>query len=219
MLNRILASAGAASAGLLLLALVAPSASAADEASAGNSAEYNQQLLTIEEQVHSLKEDVFRAKATLQLLKEIVVQGSAAGSRASIWHINNLGRAYSIESVAYYVDGQSKFSKVDSAGGLDASREFKVFEGALPPGNHNLTVNLQLRGSGYGVFNYVQNYTFNVQSGTVFVAEEGKSCSVRVIADERKGVGKSFTERPLVRFETKCIRLADTAEAGEDGLQ
>lgn len=192
------------------------SSSTTTEEGAANSAEYNRQLLTIEEQVHSLKEDVFRAKATLQLLKEIVVQGSAVGSRATVWHINNLSRSYTIESLAYYLDGQGKFSKVDASGGLNQVKEFKVYEGALPPGNHNLTVNLQLRGNGYGIFSYVQNYTFNVQSSTVFVAEEGKSCSVRVFADERKGFGRSFIERPNVRFETKCIRLADTAAGAED---
>jgi len=176
------------------------------------SSDYNRELLTIEEEVHSLKEQVFRSKATLQLLKEIVVQGSSAGSRATIWHVNKLGRGYTLESVAYYLDGQGKFSKADEAGGLDEMREFKVFEGAVPPGNHNLTVNLKLRGNGFGVFSYVKNYSFNVQSSTAFVAEEGKSCSVRVVADERKGIGRSFTERPSVQFETQCIRLADTGE-------
>lgn len=185
-------------------------ASEAAGAEARASSEYNRELLSIEEQVHSLKEQVFRSKATLQLLKEIVVQGSSVGSRATIWHVNKLGRGYTLESVAYYLDGQGKFSKADPAGGLDDMREFKVFEGAVPPGNHNLTVNLKLRGSGFGIFSYVKNYTFNVQSSTAFAAEEGKSCSVKVITDERGGIGKSFTERPNVTFETQCIRLADT---------
>ena len=37
-------------------------------------ADFNRELLTIEERVNSLKERVFRSKATLQLLKEIVVR-------------------------------------------------------------------------------------------------------------------------------------------------
>lgn len=178
-------------------------------------ADYNRQLLTIEEEVHSLKEQVFRAKATLQLLREIVVQGTSAGSRATIWHENKLGRGYTIESIAYYLDGQGKFSKADPTGGLDEMREFKVFEGAVPPGSHNVTVNLRLRGNGFGVFSYVKDYTFNVQSSHSFVAEEGRNCSVRVIADERKGIGRSFTERPNVQFETTCTRLSDAAPSGE----
>jgi hypothetical protein len=177
--------------------------------------DYDRQLLTIEEEVHSLKEQVFRAKATLQLLKEIVVQGTSAGSRATVWHENKLGRGYTVESIAYYLDGQGKFSKADPTGGLDEMREFKVFEGAVPPGAHNVTVNIRLRGNGFGVFSYVKDYTFNVQSSHSFVAEEGKNCSVRVVSDERRGIGRSFTERPNVQFETTCTRLTDAAGSSE----
>jgi nucleoid-associated protein YgaU len=187
-------------------------APAADDKSAEQAAsDYNRELLTIEEEVHSHKEKVFRAKATLQLLKEIVVQGNSAGSRATIMHENKLGRGYTLESISYYLDGQGKFSKADPTGGLDDMREFKVFEGAVPPGSHNITVNLRLRGNGFGVFSYVKNYTFAVQSSTAFTAEEGKSCKVRVVMDERKGIGRSFIERPHVEFETRCIRLSDSA--------
>jgi hypothetical protein len=199
---------------LLLGSILFSPAVRAEEAEVVESAEFNRELLTVEEKVHALKERVFRSKATLQLLKEIVVQGSAEGARATIWHENRLGASYRLESLSYYLDGQGKFSKSDPTGGLDAMKEFKVFEGAVPPGNHNLTVAMKLRGSGLGVFSYVENYNFNVQSSTAFVAEEGKSCSVRVIANERRGIGRSFTERPNVTFETRCIRLADTA-AGE----
>lgn len=172
-------------------------------------ADFNQELLTIEEEVSSIKEQVFRSKATLQLLREIVVTGSAEGSQATIWHVNKLGSGYTLESVAYFLDGRGQFAKSDPTGVLDEQREFKVFDQALPPGNHNLTVNMKLRGNGFGVFSYVKDYTFNVQSSTAFVAEEGKSCQVRVIANERKGIGRSFTERPNVSFETRCIRASD----------
>lgn len=172
--------------------------------------DFNQELLTLEERVHSLKERVFRAKATLQLLKEIVVQGSTSGARATIWHVDKLGKGYMIESVAYYLDGQGKFSRADTTGQLDADKEFKVFDGAIPAGSHNVTVNLKLRGTGYGIFSYVENYSFNVQASTTFTAERGKSCQVRVVAGQRRGIGRSFTERPNITFDTRCIRVADT---------
>ena len=96
--------------------------------------DYNRELLTIEEQVNGLKERVFRSKATLQLLKEIVVQGSSSGSRGKITHINKLGKGYSIESISYYLDGQGKFSKVDTSGGLSAQKELAIFDGPIPRG-------------------------------------------------------------------------------------
>lgn len=200
---------------LVAAALAAPSAvaqDAAEEPTTVDAAEFNRELRTVEEQVHSLKEQVFRSKATLQLLKEIVVQGSASGSRSTIWHENRLGRGYKVESVRYFLDGQAKFSEVDAGGGLDNLEEVKVFEGAVPPGSHELLVNMRLRGSGYGVFSYVQNVQLTVQATTTFTAEEGKSCTVRAILDERKGVGRSFTERPAIQFETQCVRMTGVGE-------
>jgi hypothetical protein len=171
--------------------------------------DFNRELLTIEEQVNGLKERVFRSKATLQLLKEIVIQGSSSGSRGKIVHVNKLGRSYTIESISYYLDGQVKFSKVDLSGGLGAQKEVSIFDGPLPPGDHNLSVHLKLRGNGFGVFSYVSKYVFNVQASTAFSAEDGKSCRVKALIDERGGIGRSFTERPSVKFETRCIRLAE----------
>jgi len=171
--------------------------------------DFNRELLTIEEQVNGLKERVFRSKATLQLLKEIVIQGSSSGSRGKVLHVNKLGRSYTIESISYYLDGQVKFSKVDLSGGLGAQKQVSIFDGPLPPGDHNLSVHLKLRGNGFGVFSYVSNYVFNVQASTAFTAEDGKSCRVKALIDERGGIGRSFTERPSVKFETRCIRLAE----------
>jgi hypothetical protein len=190
------------------------SVSTEDAAAEERSSEFNRELLTIEENVNTLKERVFRSKATLQLLKEIVVQGSSAGSRGSVFHVNKLGRGYTIESVAYYMDGQGKYSKVDPSGALDGQREIKIFDGPIPPGNHNLTVHLKLKGNGFGIFSYVKDYVFNVQATTAFVAEDGKSCRVEAVVNERSGIGRSFTERPYVKFETRCIRLAEDSPEG-----
>jgi hypothetical protein len=186
-------------------------ASVSDAVSEG-AVTFDRELLTIEEQVNTLKERVFRSKATLQLLKEIVVQGSSSGSRGSLTHINKLGRSYTIESISYYLDGQGKFSRVDTVGGLDDQKEIRIFEGPIPPGNHNVSVHIKLRGSGFGIFSYVNNYVFNVQASTAFVAEDGKSCKVRAVINERGGISRSFTERPSVVFETRCIRLAEDGE-------
>mgnify|MGYP000565805190 CR=1 FL=1 len=178
---------------------------------AGDPSDFNRALRTVEEDVHALKEQVFRSKATLQLLQEIVVQGSATGARSTIWHENKLGKGYTVESIRYFLDGQPKFAKVDTENGLDDLQEVKVFEGAVPPGSHQLVVNMRLRGSGYGVFSYVKQVQLTVQATTTFTAEEGKSCAVRAVLDERKGLGRSFTERPAVQFETQCVRLSGSA--------
>lgn len=184
----------------------AEAAPPASEDATSDSASFNRELRSIEEEVNGLKERVFRSKATLQLLKEIVIQGSSSGSNATIWHVNKLGNAYSVESLSYFLDGQSKFSKTDEAGSLDQSKEFKVFEGAIPPGDHNITLNVRLRGNGFGIFRYVEKYQVNFKANSTFTAEEGKNCQIQVVLEKQKGIGKSFTERPTVAFETRCTR-------------
>ncbi|MFZ5475981.1 MAG: dihydrolipoamide acetyltransferase [Myxococcota bacterium] len=185
-------------------------AGAAASTSTGDEpADFNRELLTVEEQVDSLKERVFRSKATLQLLKEIVIEGASTGARATIWHVNKLGNGYRLESITYLLDGQSKFSKADPNGSLSESREFKIHDGAVPPGNHNLSVDFKIRPTGYGIFKYAQSYEIDVRSNYAFEAELGKSCTVRSILTDRGGVANSFEERARVDFEVKCERISD----------
>ncbi len=170
-------------------------------------ADFNRRLLTAEEEVNGLKEQVFRAKATLQLLKEIVIQGSTSGARAMLWHKNELGPAFTIQSVNYYLDGQSIYSKTVLDESLSGSKEFKLHDGPIPAGNHTIAVSMVLRGNGFGVFSYVDQYTFNVQSSYAFAAEDGKSCEVWIRIKERKGIGRSFVERPWVEYDLSCTRV------------
>lgn len=160
----------------------------------------SRELRTVEEDVNQLKERVFRSKATLQLLKELVVEGATVGSRVSIWHVNRLGGSYSMEAVKYFLDGKNVFTKVDPNGSLDVSRDLKVHEQAVPPGTHNLQVTMVLRGKGYRVFSYLRTYQFNLQSAYSFRVEEGRTTVVKVIAESR-GALKNFVERPTVRYD------------------
>jgi hypothetical protein len=178
-----------------------------DATGEASSAEFNRRLLTTEEQVNGLKEQVFRAKATLQLLKEIVIQGSSSGARAVLWHKNELGPAFTIQSVNYYLDGQSIYSKTVLDESLSGKDEFRLHDGPIPAGNHTIAVSMVLRGNGFGVFSYVDNYSFNVQSSYAFSAEDGKSCEVWIRVKERKGIGRSFVERPWVEYDLSCTRV------------
>lgn len=174
--------------------------------------QFNRELLSVEEQVNTLKERVFRSKATLQLLAEIVAQGTGTGSRASISHVNELGRSYKIESLSYYLDGQSRYARRAAEGGLDGVDEVKIFDGPIQAGTHTLSVTMQLQGSS-GVFSYVDQIGFNVQSSATFEVKDGDTCAIRVEADEHGGLSRSFTERPDIAFDIRCTRSMDDAGA------
>ena len=97
-------------------------------------------------------------------------------------------------------DGKNVFTKVDPGGSLDANRELKVHEQAVPPGTHNLQMTMVLRGKGYRIFSYLRTYQFNVQSSYSFRVEDGRTTLVRVIAESKGGL-KNFVERPTVRYD------------------
>jgi len=165
-------------------------------------AEFSRELRTVEEDVSNLKEQVFRSKATLKLLKELIVNSTATGSRIVLWHVNKLGAGYSMESAQYFLDGKSVFSKVDPGGTLDELREIKVHEQSAAPGAHSLQVNFVLRGKGHKVFSYLRTYQFKVQSSYAFQVEEGRLSSVRVIADSKGGL-KNFVDRPTIAYDER----------------
>lgn len=165
-------------------------------------ADFSRELRTVEEDVSNLKERVFRSKATLKLLKELIVDSAISGSRLAIWHVNKLGGGYSMESAQYFLDGKSVFTKVDPEGSLDTMRELKVAEQTVSPGTHTLQVNLVLRGKGYKVFSYLRSYQFKVTSSYSFKVEEGRISVIRVISDSRGGL-RNFVERPTIRYDER----------------
>lgn len=180
----------------------APAEPTAEEAAEDAASDFSRELRTVEEDVSNLKERVFRSKATLKLLKELVVDASATGSRVLLWHINKLGGGYSMESIQYFLDGKSVYSKVDPGGTLDTMRELQVHEQSLSPGTHSLQVNMVLRGKGYKVFSYLRTYQFKVQSSYSFKIEEGRVSTIRVIADSRGGL-RNFVERPTIQYDER----------------
>ncbi len=174
----------------------------AEDEDSGGQKVLNRELRTVEEEVNNLKERVFRSKATLQLLKELVVEGATGGSRVSIRHFNEMSKNYTIESLQYFLDGKNVFTKVDPGGELTFVKEMKIHEQTLPPGPHSLQVRMVLRGNGSGLFSYLRTYQFNVQSSYQFEVEEGKVSVLKVLADSRGGL-RDFTERPTIRYEER----------------
>ncbi|MCO4744420.1 MAG: dihydrolipoamide acetyltransferase [Proteobacteria bacterium] len=169
---------------------------------------FNRELRTVEQDVTRLKERVFRSKATLQLLKELVVEGASLGSRVVIHHVNEMGPSYTMESIQYFLDGRNVYNNADFEDGLDHLRDMKVHEQSVPPGPHTLQVQYSLRGNGFGIFSYLRTYSFKVQSSFEFEVDDGMATSVRVIADEHKGLTRTFMDRPNVKYmpDTQPIR-------------
>jgi hypothetical protein len=184
----------------------APAAPVATNSASAN----NVRLRDIERRVNELKEQIFRSKARLNLLKETVLHGVIAGSRAIITHRNEMGRMYTPIRYTYALDGNEIFSKVDESGKLADQKEFEVYNGSLAPGNHTLSVMMVYQGNG-AIFTYMKGYKFTAKSSHTFTASEGKQLTLKVVGFEK---GNPITtdpkDRPAVDFRETVLADKDS---------
>jgi hypothetical protein len=164
---------------------------------------------TLEERVSDLKEKIFRTKARLMNLQEMVIGGDVtSGSKAVLLHRNEMGSSFYLESASYALDGAPIYSKVDVDGDLEKRAEFEIFNGRVVPGSHQIAVQLIYRGNGHGLFSYLEGYKFKVQSSYTFNAEPGKVNTVKVVGFERGGLTAELKDRPAVRYDVDVQREA-----------
>ena len=172
---------------------------------------YTVRLHDLERRVNELKEQIFRSKARLNLLKETVLHGVIAGARAVITHRNEMGSMYTPIKYVYALDGQEIYSKVDESGKLADQKEIEVFNGSITPGNHTLSVQMVYQGNGYGVFSYLKGYKFIAKSSRTFTAPEGKQLQLKVVGYEKGNpVTTDPKDRPAVDFRESLVADKDT---------
>jgi hypothetical protein len=177
---------------------------------------YAARMAAMEQRVNELKERVFRSKARLNLLRETVLHGVIAGSRAVIVHRNEMGGSYRMVKAVYSIDGSQIFAQTDETGALDDKKEFEVFNGSILPGNHTVSVLLEYKGHGYGLFPYLEGYRFAVRSSYTFAAAEGKQTSLRVVGYEKGNITTDLKDRPAIDFRVSVTSPgAAKARAGQ----
>jgi hypothetical protein len=188
-----------------------PPADPATAAQTNANGSYTVRLHDLERRVNELKEQIFRSKARLNLLKETVLHGVIAGSRAIITHRNEMGSMYTPIRYVYALDGQEIYSKTDESGKMGDQKEIEVFNGSITPGNHTLSVQMIYQGNGYGVFSYLKGYKFTAKSSRTFTAPEGKQLQLKVVGFEKGNpVTTDPKDRPAVDFRESLIADKDT---------
>ncbi len=188
-------------------AAAAPAAPAPDGKALGAEEANELKVRTLEERVSDLKEKIFRTKARLMNLQEMVIGGDiTTGSKAVLVHRNEMGSSFYLESVAYALDGAPIYTKVDVDGDLEKREEFEIFNGRIVPGNHQISVQLTYRGHGYGLFSYLAGYKFKVQSSYTFSAEPGKVNTIKVVGFEKGGLTAELKDRPAIRYDMDVQR-------------
>ena len=176
---------------------------------------YAVRLRDLEQRINELKEQIFRSKARLSLLAETVLEGVVGGGQAVIIHENRMSESYKLVRVVYALDGAPIFTKADEEGSLGDQKEFEVYNGSIVPGEHTLTVSLEYRGHGYGVFAYLKGYRFKVRSTYTFAVPEGRVSTVYVVGYEKGGPTTPLEERPAVRYIERVERQTRPEVSGE----
>lgn len=188
-----------------------PVPSTADEA-------FDLRAKALEERVNDLKEKIFRTKYRLSTLAATVLGGlPSSGAKLALSHKNELGSSYVLVSAAYTLDGAPLYTKVDESGALDEKREFLVFDQRIAPGQHQISVQYELRGHGYGVFSYLEGMRLTLRSSHTFTVEPGKITRLTSLVHEKAGLTLEFADKPDVRFEMNVIKDIG-AGVDEEGL-
>ncbi len=162
---------------------------------------YGDRLDALQADVDDLKQKIFRSKTRLGLLKETVLRGVMAGSRIIIAHRNLMGSGFRLVRVVYILDGAQIYARTDETGTLDSEDEVVIFDGNLPPGAHNVTVELTYQGHGFGVFSYLSGYTFESRSSHSFDAPENAAMKLASIGFERGNITTEMKNRPSVSWQ------------------
>jgi hypothetical protein len=127
-----------------------------------------------------------------------------------------MGGSFRLVRVVYALDGQQIFARIDEdTSKLHDLKEIEVFSGPIAPGNHTLSVVLDYRGQGYGVFAYLKEYKFTVKSSHTFTASEGKETRLTVVGYEKGGITTQLKDRPAVEFKVNVV--ADRPEPAAGG--
>jgi hypothetical protein len=161
---------------------------------------YTVRLKDLEDRVNRLKEQVFRSKARLSLLAETVLEKKIAGATAVIAFHNEMGASFELAKATFLLDGGAILSKVDENGSLAERDVIELFSGPVVPGEHTLSVVLQYKGSGLGIFSYLKGYSFKVRSSRTFSVNEGKAIKIDIISFEKGNMTTPLEERPAIRY-------------------
>ncbi|MFW6058107.1 MAG: hypothetical protein ACOC9W_04550 [Persicimonas sp.] len=179
---------------------------------------YDVRIRELETKVDDLKEKVFRSKSRIVLLKETVLSGNLSGSRAVVSHTNDLGGAYELRRAHYSLDGSRLLNETADDDSLDDQPEIELFNGSISPGNHRVSIMLELKGTGFGLFSYMDDYKFTIKDSCDFTAQEGNSSVVAIRLIDRGGALADYEERPGIECVVNSVKLSgDDLQPEADG--
>src|SRR5690606_36336689 len=114
---------------------------------------------------------------------------------------SRMGWQYRWPKVAVILDGAQMYARTDDSGTLDAEDELPVLDGNIVPGPHTITVELTYQGQGFGVFSYLNGYTFEARSSYNFTAPENGAVRLLSSGYEKGNLTTEMKDRPSIEWQ------------------
>jgi hypothetical protein len=103
------------------------------------------------------------------------------------------------------LDGAQNYARTDDSGALDQEDEVTVLDGNIVPGPHTITVELTYQGQGFGVFSYLNGYTFESRSSHNFTAPENGAVRLMSAGYEKGNLTTEMKDRPSVDWQETAL--------------
>jgi len=161
----------------------------------------------IVKKIKALQKKIKQSQKRMDDVVSIVLNTSETkGAKAILALENKMSGSFVLIQSVVNLDGAPIFKKTDDDGLLEGG-EMEVFNGAILPGEHTLSVLLVYRGAGYGIFSYLKGYRFKVRSSHKFKVKEGKGVKLTVVGYEKGDEETKMENRPAVKYVEKKITV------------
>lgn len=191
-----------------LLFLFAFFSAAAIAAQDGSKAADQAAMAETERQIGELKESAFKAKTRLRELEEAVLRGEITGSKALIEFHNRAEGVFTFASAEFFLDDQL-IQKVDGEGRKEPLEKLRVFDGAIPSGDHLLRAKIRYRGKG---LSYMKDHKFELALNEKFGTDYRKTTIVKLTALDKGYFKADIKERLSLQVEVSRNWGADSPE-------
>lgn len=161
----------------------------------------------IVKKIKALQKKIKQSQQRMDDVVSIVLNTSETkGAKAILALENKMSGSFVLIQAVVNLDGAPIFKKTDDDGLLEGG-EMEVFNGAILPGEHTLSVLLVYRGAGYGIFSYLKGYRFKVRSSHKFKVKEGKGVKLTVVGYEKGNEETKMENRPAVKYVEQKIAV------------
>jgi hypothetical protein len=188
----------------------APAGPVEEEAPPAAAQKSGYKIPDIVEKIKALQGKIKQSQQRMDEVVGIVLNTSdTKGAKAILSMQNKMSGSFVLIQTVVTLDGAPIFKKSDDDGLLQGGEgeEMEVFNGAILPGEHTLSVLFVYRGAGYGIFSYLKGYRFKVRSSHKFEVKEGKGTKITVVGYEKGDEETKMENRPAVKYIVSKIEM------------